>query len=164
MTSLKHVSLATVASLKICHELRFVSRSFKPYNNVKNRVWTRPWAVMSRGKASSPRMCTVWWSTLTYSYTSGSLLYSLSLHQLVRVHVVIPPQLLSTYRPIAVLNELEHIPHQPSSSLLAYHIDNDHSVSFNPRLVRVHVAIVRRCNLLDCIPHPSDNHVEGSDV
>ena len=117
---------------------------------------------MSRGKTSG--MCIVWWSTLTYSYISGSLLYSLSLYQLVRVHVVIPPQLLSTYRPIAISNDLQHIPHQPSSSLLAYHIDHDHSVSSNPRLVRVHVAIVRRCNLFDSIPHPSDNHVEGSDV
>ena len=130
---------------------------------------------MPRGKPSSPRMCTVWpntivqtvwWSTLTYSYNkiSGSLLYSLSLYQLVRVRVVIPPQLLSTYRPIAISNDLQHIPHQPSSSLLAYHIDHDHLVSSNPRLVRVHVAVVRRCNLLDCIPHPSDNHVAGSEV
>ena len=122
---------------------------------------------MSRGKVSSPRSCHV---CALYSGVhlriaiSGSLLYSLSLYQLVRVHVVIPPQLLSTYRPIAISNDLQHIPHQPSSSLLAYHIDHDHSVSSNPRLVRVHVAIVRRCNLLDCIPHPSDNHVEGSDV
>ena len=70
-------------------------------------------------------------------YQVASLLYSLSIYQLVRVHVVIPPQLLSTYRPIAILNDLQHIPHQPSSSLLAYHIDHDHSVSSNPRLVRV---------------------------
>ena len=30
---------------------------------------------------------------------------------------------------IAILNDLQHIPHQLSSSLLAYHIDHDHSVS-----------------------------------
>ena len=43
-----------------------------------------------------------------------------------------------------MLNDLQHIPHQPSSSLLAYHIDHDHSVPSNPRLVCVHVAIVRQ--------------------
>ena len=59
-------------------------------------------------------------------------------------------------------------PHQPSSSLLTYYIDHDHSVSSNPRLVDpiyVYVYyIVSRCNLFDCIPHPSDNRVEGSEV
>ena len=119
---------------------------------------------MLRGKASSPLMCTVWLHLRIAIYQVRTPLHSLSLYQLVRVHVVIPPQLLSTYRPIAISNDFQRIPHQPSSSLLAYHIDHDHSVSSNPRLVRVHVAIVRRCNLIDCIPHPSDNHVEGSDV
>ena len=61
---------------------------------------------------------------------------------------------------MAILNDLQHIPHQLSSTPLAYHIEDDQLVSYNSRLVHVHVAMVRRCNLFNCLPHPSDNHIE----
>ena len=105
-----------------------------------------------------------------YSSISGSIQYSIilsfyrpgSTSTCTCSYTATTPINIPTY--VYRLNDLQHIPHQPSSSILVYHINHNHLVSSNPRLVRIHVAIVRQCNLFNCIFQSSDYSVKGSEV